>query len=675
MYASVRYDAGENAFFDSGAVAFDPNGANAVYAVDMDTGALARLCARDDGGIWDFVPMPDGTVWAWVYQTTIPTPDEGGEMRSTSTLFHLDSANTALAAVDVDALTNGEDMSFSLQMAPLDESTLAVTWGGRNGCTVKALDSSGGVSDVAEAGGGCFTGLARTEDGSLAGIWWTYDEAAGTGVYSLARLDPASGSITQMPLADGAELHPGDRHPVQCGDGSLLYLEDYTADVNVYDASSGSLTPAFNWLDLGVTGGGYGLPAKLFYRDGALWAAAVSEDRTSVDIFPVDVGGDGRQVLTLASFESDDTILSQAVADFNRTNTQYRIAVKYYSEFDDGLARFNYDVIAGDTPDIFLLYRMPYDTLRHQGMLADLTSYIDADPDIRREDYLDWSWKADTAGGGIWSLITRFAFGGYWDREGDGLTRESFTLDKYLTLAESGEALEYANGDGPEYRAWIVEALVAADLTRFADIDSAQCHFDSPDFTRILTAVQNMSIATGDAYQTTRIDRSSFIDSYRFYYYQRESGYPVALGDPTAEGGKLYLRPQQELAMSSQTEHPDACWQFIRAFLLPEVQEQESPSSIEGFPVLKTALDALAARETDPEAQQTMGECTQADVDAVNAIFETGDVYVDRLESMADTVCDILHEELVPFFSGGVTAGTVTADLQSRIGLYLSEHS
>lgn len=676
VYASVRYDSGEPTLFDSGAVAFDPNGANAVYAVDMDTGALTQLCARDDGGIWDFVPMPDGTVWAWVYQTTIPNPGEDGEMRTTSTLFHLDSANTALAAVDVAGLTNGGDMSFSIQMAPLDEGTLAVTWGGKSGCTVKALDSAGNVTDLADADGGCFTGLARTEDGSLTGIWWAWDDAAGTGTYSLARLDPASGSITQLPLADGAELHPGDRHPVQCSDGSRLYVEDYDASVRVYDASSGALTPAFNWLDLGVTGGGYGLPTRLFYRDGTLWAAAIGEDQTGIDIFPVDTGGDERQVLTLASFESDDAILSRAVADFNRTNSQYRIAVKYYSDFDDGLAQFNYDVIAGDTPDILSLYGMPYDTLRHQGMLADLTSYIDADADIRREDYLDWSWKADTAAdGGIWSLITRFAFGGYWGREGDELTRESFTLDKYLTLAESGEALEYANGDGPEYRAWSVEALVAADLARFADIDTAQCHFDSPEFARILSAVQNMAIATGDAYRTTRIDRPGIVSSYHGYYYQREDGYPVALGDPTAEGGKLYLRPQQELAMSSQTAHPEACWQFIRTFLLPEAQQQESTSSTEGFPVLKAALDALAARETGPEAQQTMGECTQADVDAVNAIFQSGDIYVDRLESMAKTVCDILHEELVPFFSGGVTAETVTADLQSRIGLYLSEHS
>ena len=676
VYASVRYDAGEQALFDGGMTAAGLDGANAVFAVDPDTGALTQLCGRDGGGIWDFVPMPDGTVWAWVYAAAIPAPGEDGDMQTTSTLFHLDSANTALAAVDVAELTGGGETGFSLQMAPLDDSTLAVTWGDGSGCTVKALDSGGNVSGLADADGGGFTDLARMEDGSLMGIWWTLDEAADSSSYSIARLDPAARKITQMSLPDGAELHPGDKNPVQCGDGARLYLEDFDADVSVYDAADRSLTPAFNWLDLGVTGGGYGLPAKLFYRDGALWAAAVSEDQTTVDIFPVDAAGGGRETLTLASFESSDAALASAVADFNRTNSQYRIAVKYYSEFFDGLAQFNYDVIAGDVPDILSLYRMPYDTLRHQGMLADLTSCIDNDADIRREDYLDWSWQADTAAdGGIWSLVTRFAFGGYWGRAGDELTRENFTLDKYLTLAESGEELEYANGDGPEYRAWIVEALVAADLARFADTDTAQCHFDSPEFARILTAVQNMAIATGDRYQTTRIERSGIIDGYRGYYYQRQDGYPVALGDPTAEGGRFYLRPQQELAMSSRTEHPDACWQFIRSFLLPAYQQQENVTSLQGFPVLKSALDTLAARETDPAAQQVLGECTQADVDAVNAIFDSGDIYVDRLESMADTVCEILHEELIPFFSGAVDADTVTADLQSRVGLYLSEHS
>lgn len=674
LYATIQHSAGEPAYFDSGTMVFDPEGANAVYAIDMDAGSFTQVCGRDGGGIRDFVPMADGTVWAWVYIPVTPESRDSDPQVS-STLFHLDGSNTVLAAVDVETLTAGSEDNYALCLEPLDDSTLLVTWGGKSGCAVNALDSGGNISDVAATDSGCLADMARAEDGSIVGLYWDYDQAAQLGVYSLVRLDPATGAVTELPLPGDAQLHPGDQNAIQCVTGGKIYLEDYQGTVSVYDTADGTFTRLFNWLDMGVTGGGYGAPVEMFLRDGALWAAALEDDRNGLTAFPLDTDGGGRETLSLACFSADDNILEQAVAEFNRANTQYRIAVKYYSIYDDPLAQFNYDVIAGQVPDILSLYQMPYDTLRHQGMLADLTSYIDADPDIRREDYLDWSWRADTASDGkIYSLVTRFFFGGYWSREGDELTRESFTLDKYLELAESGEALEYANGSGAEYRAWAVEGLISAELERFADIDTAQCHFDSPEFMRILQAVQNMTIATGDAYLTTRLNTDS-LWAYHEFGYLAGDGYTVPLGDPTSEGGKFLLRPQQELAMSAGSAHPDACWQFIRTFLLPQLQQADIVASLRGFPVSKSALAALAAQEMSDEAQMAMGECTQADVDAVNALFETGDIFVDRMESMADAVCDIVHEELVPFFSGAVTAETAAAGLQSRVGLYLSEHS
>ena len=451
---------------------------------------------------------------------------------------------------------------------------------------------------------------------------------------------------------------------VLCGDSETIWLQSASGAVYAYDRATGQATEQFHWLDVGVNDR---YLAATFLREGKLWVAVRDEeDPGALHVFPLPLEDD-RQVLTLGAFYiGDDALMTQAVKNFNATNPDYRIHVIDYGNIqDDPMARFNNHVEAGNMPDILSLYEFPYDSLRLRGLLTDLNPFIDADPDIRREDYLDWAWQAGTASdGGLYALVNQFVFGTTWCAEND-LTLEEFTLDKYLELAKSGELLAYSNGSGPEYRAWAAEGLIQCNLDMFMDMDAGTCAFDRQEFYDILETVGIMTIATGSQYGMTRLEGWQ-LDGFREMRLRAEEGMPVAIGFPTPEGGVFGFGPRSELAISSQTEYPDACWQFVRTLLSDRIQNLAYGK----FPVKLTALDVYAAREM--ELGWYNSAPTEEDVAAVKEMFEK-DMYVNRIfNSLTDGVFDIIHPILIDYYCGEFNAQTAAARINDQVSAYLA---
>lgn len=645
--------------------------ANTICSVDMATGALTEVCGRDGGGITAFSPAEDGTVWALVNNSLSNfIPGAGDE--SSVTLYHLGPDNKVIGSLDVDELADeGSIFAFTA----LADGGAAVGWNG----TAAVLDAQGKTVLEVPMKNSQFLDLTRLEDGTVLGSRWNGDDMGQFLSYSIGVFDTAAGTVTDLPQGEVmAETAPA------CGDGTTIWFRG-SKGVQVYDRAAGTIGETMDWITLGfhsmyVTG--------LFLRDGVPWVAVAAEDGASLTVRPLPTGDDGRTVLKLACFfEEESSMIARAVRAFNQTDPDYRIQVTDYGSIgDDPLSRFNNDVISGDMPDLISLNEMPYDTLLRQGLLADLTSYIENDPDIQKEDYLDWTWQAATSpDGGVYSLIPQFVFSSYFCREGY-LTKDAFTLDKYLELADSGEALDYANGDGPFYRAYEAAELVKCNMDLFVDLQSGQCHFDSPEFRSIVDTAEHMTILTGDTYGQEAICQQQLgsYENYEKYIYATSDGRTVPIGYPTPAGGVYRLSPRTEAAMSSQTEHPEGCWRFLRTLMLDELQcAPEGYGSYQYFPAKRSGLEAMAAAELEmygsllPEALAA-GEdgLTQANIDAVNAMLDQGDIFVDRLfTSLSSAVTDILEGELEAYYNGSLTIDTLIASLQSRVGLYVSEQS
>lgn len=140
------------------------------------------------------------------------------------------------------------------------------------------------------------------------------------------------------------------------------------------------------------------------------------------------------------------------------------------------------------------------------------------------------------------------------------------------------------------------------------------------------------------------------------------------VGEPTAEGGQSAFCPRGELAIIRQTEHPDACWQFLRSFLLDEAQDAAAGHWL---PVQRAALKRRAENAASLYGEQTPSRET---MEGLAALLDR-QMYVSRYASDAADILAIVQEQAAAYFNGQDTAQAAAADIQSRMSQYLAEHN
>lgn len=620
--------------------------ADRVYILDPASGAPELIYSQQENTLRAVWPALDGSLWVLT---------DAGQGQA---LARMDRDGTALAGTDLRSITTGGDAALLFAVPTDDGGLLCCMRSGPLSCSVTRLGADG-VPLWAQPAAmhGQFFSLTRLTDGSVIGGFSATDAAGEPQGGALVRVDVDTGAVTELPVNGELQLAQGLGAPtVYCGDGQTLWLHDGAeGDVLTYDMAAGTLTRRFNWVDLGLLA-----PEAVFLRDGALWAAQGGGG--AVQVLPVPADGDERTALTLAAIEPS-WYLRQAAAAFNRENGAYRVEIKDYGE--DGLEQFFTALTAGTLPDMFGLDLLPYDTLRKQGLLLDLTGYIDGDPDIQKEDYVNSMWDAVTVDGRALSLVWRYTVFTQW-ADPAMVTAEAYTPDAFIALAQGDEPL-FAAVPGAASRLQRLEQLLEADLSRFVDWDAAACRFDSPDFIALLEAVKNAPAADalGPGGETLLTSGGGAVPAR--YAEQFEKGL-VPVGEPTADGGRSTFCPRGELAIAAGTAHADGCWQFLRTFLLDETQDA---AAAEGLPVQRAALVRRA--ENGPDLY---GEAVPSDA-AMEDLFALldGPMAVSRYVSDASDVIAVVSQLAEPYFGGQATAEDAAADIQSRVSLYLAEHS
>ena len=101
------------------------------------------------------------------------------------------------------------------------------------------------------------------------------------------------------------------------------------------------------------------------------------------------------------------------------------------------------------------------------------------------------------------------------------------------------------------------------------------------------------------------------------------------------------------------------------------LDETQDAAAVEGLPVQRAALTRRA--ENGPALY---GEAVPSDA-AMEKLFALldGPLYPSRYVSDASDVIAVVREEAAPYFAGQATAEETAAAIQSRVSLYLAEHS
>ena len=423
--------------------------------------------------------------------------------------------------------------------------------------------------------------------------------------------------------------------------------------------------------------------------------------------------------LTMAVMDAEyNYLLNDAVMRFNRANNNCRIRLIDYSQYNTdedysaGQTKLLTEVVSGKLPDLLLLNNLPYRQLAAKGFLENLYPYLDADPQLKREDIFPNVLSAMEVDGKLCEICSNFTIQtlvGASQVVGSkpGWTFADFDAALASMPAGCDPLSQYTTRDD------ILRILVSLELDGLVDWSTGTCSFDSEGFVQLLqfaarfpksfdwdnyqwTNEEDEAVRLAEGRQMLRSVNVSYVESllYDDAYFGGDTTY---IGYPTWSGVGSMLQLGSDngvFAMSSSCKDKEAAWQFLRTFLMEDYQK-----NVWGLPVNRNVFNAQLEKAMTPEYRKdadgnyvldkegkrieiSKGSIGRADGSIVN-IFAMTREQADRLTELIATttkaadddssVIDIVTEQAQAFFAGQKSAEEVAKLIQSKVKLYVNE--
>lgn len=494
-------------------------------------------------------------------------------------------------------------------------------------------------------------------------------------------------------FADSAAL-PASATAVFDGAGDFSFF--YTSGVEFYghNASTGSDELIFNWSEVDVSGGRVSLVAT---EDGRsfccleqrfnLASEAYECGITAISAVPEGTG-ETRRAITLASFNPIDE-LQDAVSEYNRSQTDCRIVLETLPIAGPDLANLaaiqaSAEQDGGTFPDIIDLTGLPYEYMASNGMLAELGQYLDADPELSREDILPSVRSGLEVNGGIYATCSGFSITTVVGSSRLLGNMESWTYNDFNSILSTAGAGTQIMG-AYDTQANVLYDALGISMHRYVDAANRSCDFSNYEFTQLLDFIRSLPADYRDEDPDAVANNIQVLRRATLYSCadmigagQGFSGDPVYIGLPVSAGSGNVLNLQRDFAMSSSCSDADAAWQFLRRCFTAEYQADSwcFPSNASAFEEFVSAACEKQLDEsgepvplyTDYSAAEPVPYYTisAAQADALRRIGQTGS------SSCPDEgIYNLVLETCGRFFSGdGASSGTASL-VQDAVTEYL----
>lgn len=513
------------------------------------------------------------------------------------------------------------------------------------------------------------------------------------------KADFASGTFTET-----LDIPSHGGKIVKKDDGN--YIAASYDSVYEYNVETKEETKLWDWINLDVTDvntdsfdvnsdGSYSLVGYDYREDGIRYEC--------VKIFKQAIDSENARKDIIYGCVNLDWDLRQAITDFNKSQTDYRIRVKTYydysgdwneDEYNNQLARYKADIADGSI-DLISVNSTDYTgiQLAKKGAFLDLSEYYStvANRGDYFENILDIFKVNDKDYFAVKtvSLISMIGNGEIFKGKTGWTSQDLVELRKKYP---DKEFLEYASKENA------LSTMVIFSLNSFMDYEKGTCDFNKQGFYDLLNFANTFpkevnyddydaygKMASGDII-VTELMLSNLRDLTMYRQIMGEDA--VIIGPPNDQGTRVQVIPNTMFAISSKTKVKEGCYQFLKSL---EKDNEEGRSSDYGLPVLKKAFYDNMEKEITPQTYvDENGETHEIDntwtIGTDSGTIEIGkptqeevDIIEDLLVNAKDTIriddqfAEIFLEEIQPFFEGKKTAEEVANVLQSRMKIYLSE--
>jgi ABC-type glycerol-3-phosphate transport system substrate-binding protein len=412
---------------------------------------------------------------------------------------------------------------------------------------------------------------------------------------------------------------------------------------------------------------------------------------------PADIAD--KTVITVGASYVDDSVKKAAI-EFNKTNKQYKIEFKDYSNEEDPDTKLNADIIAGNIPDVLFINDTGHlNQYISKGILEDLTPYFDKDSDISTEDIMKPVLEAMKVDDKLYYVAASFSVSTLVASSKDVGTESGWTFeDLKKLLEEKGDSVRPFYTENKSDMLW---SLMGVGTSDFVDWKTGECSFDSQDFKDILeicntgkneeteydedapslpSLIQEGKVLFNEGYislEEIQVYKKMYKDDITFV------GYP----NKNKEGS--YFNLNLLFGISSKSDVKDGAWEFIRTFMTKEYQGTngniwDTPTRQDCYDMMvkakmttKTYTDELG-QEISP-MESTYGY-DDLEVEIKPSSQEEVDMYTDLINSTKkvsgydNEIMEIIQEEAKAYFAGEKSLDDTAAIIQNRVKTYVNEN-
>ncbi len=677
------------------------------YSITDKQTETISLAWPDEGvsaNINEFVIGADGAIYIVTYDS-IPVSE--GVYDSRQVLYKFDSQGTMVYSENLT-----EQFKKELDSDNIYLRTMTVDGQGR--CYICLEDfvmlyneqgAYQGKIALADMSNGWVSGMGRGKDGKV------YINILGTGS------DGGNGStLTELDF-DGKKLGASYEGFSGGGNSSLGpgiekdFLIFDSSKVYEYDLQTQTKEELFDWLDSDIDGSSVSACGTL--EDGRL--AVVYQDWETNDsgiallTKKKSSEVEQKEIILIGSIYGDSELRSSAVK-FNKSSDKYHISIREYmpDEYDDynnalndALTNLNNDITSKNGPDIIELYGVNVSQLAAKGVFEDLAPYLEKSTVLNRSDLVEKALEAYTYEGVLVSIPNNFSImtvaGSAKDLEG----KKGWTVNDLIAYADANPGKALFDG---VTKGQFMQYLMMYNESEFVDWTTGECKFDSEEFKSMLTFVNRFPDAydwrSDEASTPTKIQNGEvLLDTVGLTGFndiqipiEEFEGQMTCIGFPTISGeGGHAIMTNQAYGITAKSGNKEGAWAFIESVLTQE----DSGRYWNGFPVVKSKLDAMIAEATkveyyvDENGNQVaiMGGGSIGYQDGWSYEYHTTtqeevDIIMELLENSrpinynyGSQIVSIINEEADAFYKGQKSVDEVASVIQSRIKIYVGENN
>lgn len=402
-----------------------------------------------------------------------------------------------------------------------------------------------------------------------------------------------------------------------------------------------------------------------------------------------------KKIITIAS---GGYLPTSKIGEFNRSQSQYRIVAKEYAvddtnSFEDLLSL---DLISGSAPDIICgLEDSYYQNLRKKGAFAELYQFIDKDKN-GRDAYLPNVLKAlESSDGKLYTIVPDFAVrtiatkSTVWDKE-------NWTMEDMLKLYDEAPASAEHIYDAESKND--IFSLMFYSMGELIDYEKAECHFDSPEFVKMLEFC-NRFVDEVPVPDKTDMEAYQAYYSENWHWFANEKKFiePLIFNDlsayeslrsieadgsditfaglpsPDGKGGRITTG--MPISISSSCEEKEGAWAFIRDYYISEPHYEYDKFDGTFIPIRKSLFEEELNHEMHTNRTASghpIAPLSQEERDRIEKYILSCEATSLSLDKDVENIC---YEEAEKFFKGGQTAQQAADMIQNRVSIVISEKS